>query len=211
MVDGPLRSEGELTSWNDDRGFGFITPTDGSPRIFVHISAFPRESARPVLGEAVSFETETGDDGRIMACRVRGERLAPKEVPRPVRPEARGRRGSADFLAIIAFVVVYVVTSLVWPMPPWVGGVYVVTSVLSFFVYAVDKRAATAGRWRISESSLLALGIIGGWPGAIVGQQVYRHKTRKASFRSAFWGTVALNAVAFVAFSALLSAPLRAG
>ena len=220
-VDDGTRVTGTLTAWNDDRGFGFLTTDIGDRRVFVHISAFPRALVRPVLGESVSFEIETASDGRSLARRVTGERMVRaaaaarrKAAESPRRRIARrifaGRRpASFDYLAIIAFFLVYVSVSVAWPMPPWVLGVYLVTSILSFFVYAVDKKAATSGGWRISESSLLALGIIGGWPGAIVGQQAFRHKTRKTGFRSAFWGTVILNVLAFVTFSAVLSTQLQ--
>jgi len=216
------RVTGTLTSWNDDRGFGFLTTSVGDRRVFVHISAFPRSSVRPLLGERVSFEIETASDGRSVARRVDGERMsqavaAPAPTPEPpprrnaIRRMLGGRRpASFDYLAIVAFFLVYVAVSVAWPMPAWVLVVYLVTSILSFVVYAVDKRASTTGGWRISESSLLALGIIGGWPGAILGQQVFRHKTRKIGFRSAFWGTIVLNVLAFVTFSALLSERLQA-
>lgn len=219
------RVDGTLTSWNDDRGFGFITTDVGDRRIFTHISAFPRAAGRPVLGDSLSFEIETASDGRSIACHivvqphVTAERMSaaapardPVSSPRSSATQRMlaGRRpASFDYLAIIGFFLVYVLVSVLWPMPPWVLGVYLVTSILSFIVYAADKKAATSGGWRISESSLLALGIVGGWPGAIVGQQLFRHKTRKVGFRSTFWGTVVLNVLAFVTFSALLSAQLR--
>ena len=41
---------GTLRSWNDDRGFGFVAPTDGGPEVFVHISAFPNDGSRPAAG-----------------------------------------------------------------------------------------------------------------------------------------------------------------
>jgi uncharacterized membrane protein YsdA (DUF1294 family) len=75
---------------------------------------------------------------------------------------------------------------------------YAVVSVVTFVAYALDKRAAADGRWRTSESVLLSLGLLGGWPGAVLAQQWFRHKTRKAAFRAAFWGTVAINVLAFV-------------
>jgi uncharacterized membrane protein YsdA (DUF1294 family)/cold shock CspA family protein len=221
MVDGEKhpRVDGTLTSWNDDRGFGFVTTDVGDRRVFVHISAFPRAAARPVRGDSLGFEIETDSDGRSVARHVTaGRGFQPEPAPDPVSPPRRSalrqllaarRPASFDYLAIIGFFLLYVIVSVLWPMPPWVLGVYLVTSILSFIVYAADKKAATIGGWRISESSLLALGIIGGWPGAIVGQQLYRHKTRKVGFRSAFWGTVALNVLALVSFSALLSAQLR--
>jgi uncharacterized membrane protein YsdA (DUF1294 family) len=35
--------------------------------------------------------------------------------------------------------------------------------------------------------------LLGGWPGALVAQQVFRHKTRKLSYQSAFWLIVTLH------------------
>lgn len=223
------RVDGTLSLWNDDRGFGFVTTDIGDRRVFVHISAFPRAAARPLVGDTLSFEIDTASDGRniarhvTLASHVIGTRHTTAEwlsraASEPVSPPRRSplrrllaARGPAsfDYLAIIGFFLVYVFVSVLWPMPLWVLGVYLMTSILSFIAYAADKKAATTGGWRISESSLLALGIIGGWPGAIVGQQRFRHKTRKAGFRSVFRGTVVLNVLAFVTFSALLSAQLR--
>lgn len=80
---------------------------------------------------------------------------------------------------------------------PWI---YLALSILLFVVYAVDKSAARAGRWRISERNLLIVGALGGWPGAVVAQQLLRHKTRKSSFQWAFWATVTVNAVVVLAF-----------
>jgi len=37
------------------------------------------------------------------------------------------------------------------------------------------------------------MAVIGGWPGALVAQEVFRHKSRKLSFRLVLWTTVALN------------------
>ncbi len=209
------RVEGALTEWNDDRGFGFVTTSLGDRRVFVHISAFPRTAGRPVLGESLNFVIETASDGRTVARRIGGARMegasrgigaAPPNAEKAWRPAlkrmlASRRPASFDYLAVIGFVLIYVVISVLRTVPLWVLGVYLGTSLLSFVVYAADKKAATTGGWRISESSLLALGVIGGWPGAIVGQQVFRHKTRKIGFRSAFWGTVVLNVIAFTTFT----------
>ena len=35
-----LRVKGRISEWNDDKGYGFITPMSGGNRVFVHISAF---------------------------------------------------------------------------------------------------------------------------------------------------------------------------
>jgi cold shock CspA family protein len=65
-----MRTHGTLTKWNDDRGFGFITPAKGSPDIFVHISEFPREGGRPTINELISFEVVPGPDGKQRAVRI---------------------------------------------------------------------------------------------------------------------------------------------
>ena len=66
-------------------------------------------------------------------------------------------------------------------------------SVASIVVYALDKSAARHGRWRTSESTLHLLALIGGWPGALVAQRLFRHKSRKPSFQAVFVLTVVLN------------------
>lgn len=81
------------------------------------------------------------------------------------------------------------VATAVEDLPAWVLGAYAAASLVCFVAYAKDKRAAVAGRWRTSEGTLL-LGLLGGWPGAVVAQETPRHKTAKRSFQSAFWGTV---------------------
>jgi cold shock CspA family protein len=64
-----MRIEGNLSKWNDVRGFGFITPHErGGQNIFVHISAFPREGQRPQLGEPLSFEID--HSGKVQAINV---------------------------------------------------------------------------------------------------------------------------------------------
>lgn len=75
-----MRTHGTLTRWNDERGFGFIAPAHAGDEIFVHISAFPRDGTRPQAGELVSFDVETGKDGKKRAVRVLrpGARSAPR-------------------------------------------------------------------------------------------------------------------------------------
>ena len=75
----------------------------------------------------------------------------------------------------------------------FVGGLYLCASIVCFIAYWIDKRAARAGRWRTPEHRLLLLGLIGGWPGALLAHRWLQHKSTKASFRRKFWITVALN------------------
>ena len=76
--------------------------------------------------------------------------------------------------------------------------VYGVASLVTYFVYAIDKKAARKGAWRIPEAQLHLLALIGGWPGAMAAQQTLRHKSKKTSFRFVFWITVFFNAAGTV-------------
>ena len=61
-------------------------------------------------------------------------------------------------------------------------------SLAAFLLFAWDKRCAVVGRRRIPERTLLMLALAGGTPGAIAGQRLLRHKTRKEPFRSRLMG-----------------------
>lgn len=88
-----MRFEGTLTQWNDDRGFGFVTPVQGGQAVFVHISAFPRDGQRPQLQEPVSFEIELDNKGKKRAVGV----LRPADSsPSPSRSEPDQRRLASD-------------------------------------------------------------------------------------------------------------------
>ena len=60
-------------------------------------------------------------------------------------------------------------------------------------LYAWDKHAARRGTRRVPEARLHLLALLGGWPGAWLGQRLFRHKTRKAAFQRRFTACVALN------------------
>ena len=199
-----MRFEGSIKTWNDERGFGFIEPTHGGQEVFVHVKAFPQRFGRPQVGQQVTFEVELNRDGRKRAKAVQPLRAA--KSARARRPAGSAQWGTATYFAVPAFAVVYLAAAVLWRVPNWVGLIYLGASIACAIAYVRDKAAAKSGQWRVSESTLLSLGLLGGWPGAIVAQQVLRHKSSKASFRSAFWGSVVLNVAAFV----LLASPLRA-
>lgn len=67
---------------------------------------------------------------------------------------------------------------------------FVWTSALSsitFLNYGYDKMQARNNQWRVKETSLHILELLGGWPGALAGQHFFQHKTRKTSFQIVFW------------------------
>lgn len=78
-------------------------------------------------------------------------------------------------------------------------------SALAYLMYWFDKSAAQSGGQRTSEKSLHLIGLAGGWPGALIAQHRFRHKTVKQPFQTIFWVTVVLNvgAVAWLVESGL--------
>ena len=75
--------------------------------------------------------------------------------------------------------------------------VYLVASAIAFVAYALDKSAAQNGRRRTPEATLHLFGVVGGWPGALFAQRVFRHKSSKVEFQRVFWVTVVVNCLGF--------------
>jgi uncharacterized membrane protein YsdA (DUF1294 family)/cold shock CspA family protein len=182
------RQQGLLADWNDDRGFGFITPASGGPRVFAHVSAFPR-GRRPVAGCDVTYAEVRDERHRPQASEVRFLGAAPTS--------RSGATGVGSAVAVAALFLAFLVGLLVADeLPLVVLGAYGLFSVVTFATYGADKSAARQRRWRTPESTLHTLALVGGWPGALVAQRVFRHKTTKQPFRTIFWFTVAANCAA---------------
>lgn len=206
-----MRFEGQLTHWDDARGFGRIESTQGGEPIFMHISAWPRNAGRPRLGQRLSFAVETGPKGK-RAADVRPALDAPatRAGTRPGARRGPAQWGTASLFAIPALLVLWLALSVWGRLALWVPLTYAVMSGMAFVAYALDKSAAERGAWRISEGNLHLLSLLGGWPGALVAQQRLRHKSTKHSFRQVFWGTVVLNLVGLVLIVSPLGAALLA-
>lgn len=193
-----MRLVGRISDWNDARGYGFVAPHDGGNRSFVHIGALQFGSRRPVAGDLISYETAKDSRGRTNAINVRfaGQRI---ETQQPTKHVPRLLLG----VAALAFVIL---GSLFGAVPAVIPIGYVGLSFLSYFMYFRDKAAAGRNAQRTPESSLHLLDCLGGWPGALIAQQQFRHKTVKATFQTVFWSTVLVNvaAVAWLVQSGLL-------
>lgn len=105
-----MRIEGTLVKWNNDRGFGFIAPTQGGPDVFVHVSAFPKDGMRPSLGERLAFEIELDKGGKKRAVRLECLSRIAERKPRPTaRPSSRRRARSLPRRILALLVVVALV------------------------------------------------------------------------------------------------------
>ncbi|MCW2867562.1 MAG: DNA-binding protein [Marmoricola sp.] len=189
----PARRQGVLVRWDDARGFGFLEPGDGGPRVFVHVSAFPR-GRRPVRGCPVAYVEARDAGGRPRAVEAR--------LLRGGTVRGRHARGVLTSLgAVLLLGVALTALLLAGRVPALVAYAYLATSVLTAGAYGVDKAAAQQGAWRTRESTLHLLALLGGWPGALLARQAWHHKTVKQPFVTVLWLTVALNGAALAAYA----------
>lgn len=184
-----MRTKGKLASWNEEKGFGFITPMTGGKQIFIHIKAFSNRNRRPVVGQIVTYTQSSDKQGRPQAIKatLTGDRL----------PEKKRSNGYLSIIVAISFLIIVGISVFSTKIPLHILALYMAASLLTFIMYAFDKSAAQNGVWRTQESTLHLLSLAGGWPGALIAQQKLRHKTQKQTFRSIFWVTVLLNCGAF--------------
>lgn len=61
-------------------------------------------------------------------------------------------------------------------------GYLLLSNLVAFVVYGIDKYKARKGKWRISESTLLMLAMFGGSIGAWLAMKVFHHKTMHKKF-----------------------------
>lgn len=121
--------------------------------------------------------------------RIRHVGRGPRRRPRADGPPV------AEGIAVL-FLLLVVVLAVDGRVPAAVPLVYAVLSVVAALLHADDKAAARSGRRRTPESTLHLVGLLGGWPGALVAMRRLRHKTAKASFQATFWITVVVNGAA---------------
>ena len=79
---------------------------------------------------------------------------------------------------------------------------YPLMSVLCYYYYFLDKGYAQTGQRRIPENRLHTFELFGGWPGALLAQQMLRHKNRKQSYQFVFWLIVSLHGVVWMDYLA---------
>ncbi|WP_018625480.1 DUF1294 domain-containing protein [Kangiella aquimarina] len=188
-----MRTKGKITTWDDSKGYGFITPLQGGERVFIHISAFANRNRRPQTNEIVTYQLSQDNKGRVCATKAR---LAGDSLPKRSQSKTNHIRVT---VAIIAFGFV-ALSFLAGKIPLSILTLYVITSLITFLIYCKDKSAAKNKAWRTSEQSLHFLSLLGGWPGALIAQEKLRHKTNKKAFKAIFWITVFINSIAYIVF-----------
>ena len=150
--------------------------------MFLHISALMHRKVRPQESQVVTYELAVDDQQRLRAINVR-------------HVDSRLRLSPLTLAALISigFIVALLGMTLKDIIPWWIFTIYIGTSLVTTLEYGFDKLKAKRGKWRTSEMTLHILDLLGGWPGALIAQQIFRHKNRKAAFQIQFWVIVAIH------------------
>ncbi len=170
-------ASGVVVRYDEALGFGFLRVRGEREDLFVHVRDV--EGGGPLrAGQRVRFRgVEADAHGPRAVGVVPGRRGLP--------PTGTSAIGLAVALGVVAFGFREVGL-------PWVVAGLLAVNLLTVLVYARDKQQARKGARRLPEWVLLAMAFLGGWPAALLAMALLRHKTRKRSFRLAFFGVVAL-------------------
>jgi uncharacterized membrane protein YsdA (DUF1294 family)/cold shock CspA family protein len=195
-----MRFNGTIVTWKDDKGFGFIEPADGGARIFCHLKSFDIRVRRPLAGDRVTYEIGKDSQGRPNASRIRPvglenaqyqanirTRRSKSSVTQITRPPALPTTSPLfAYLCVSIFFAGLIVLVVLERIALFVPFIYLSMSLATWLIYAFDKSAAMNRRWRTKERTLHLFELLGGWPGAWIAQAMFRHKSRKQSFRVTF-------------------------
>jgi uncharacterized membrane protein YsdA (DUF1294 family)/cold shock CspA family protein len=166
--------DGIICQWHDKKGYGFIKPNlSDKHQYFFHISDVSGERAVIKNGVRVSFNLDDGGSRGLKAV----------NVTLSARSNTLMRLSRVALYAGLPLLIL----SFWARTEPWLVVVYWLMSLITYFAYWSDKNKAKNGRWRTPESSLHLLELLGGWPGALAAQRVFRHKIRKLSYQLVFW------------------------
>jgi uncharacterized membrane protein YsdA (DUF1294 family)/cold shock CspA family protein len=199
----PLWHKGKLTTWKDDKGFGFIRSRDGSQDVFLHITALKETNHRPQVGDVICYQLTVDKDARIHACNAFIEGVVSKPIPttsyKAIKKETL--KPKAKYSLILELLLLSLLPGLgamnfaLTTFNPIPLILYPVMSFLTFTLYADDKSRAEQRRWRVSERTLHLCEFMGGWLGAFIAQRRLRHKSSKVSYQVVFWIIVAIHII----------------
>lgn len=153
--------------------------------MFVHINDLKYGKRIPAVGEPVSYIESK--DKKNRSCAKQVVFLNNNISTTKMKLKSILILFSALFLSGMAISVV------MDKLPAFVLIIYAVMSLATFFMYWLDKSAARKNTWRTKENTLQLMALMGGWPGALIGQQLFRHKSKKTPFQIMFWLLVIVN------------------
>ena len=195
---GSSLKRGQLTNWNDERGFGFVQPAGGGKDVFLHISALKETTHRPQAGDTIYYRAiADGKKVRAQNAFISGAR---GQSTSSHQPHSNNLKWQLLIFQVLLLSAIPIMGSIyhAWqthnPLPLIL---YIVMSFATFWLYAGDKSRAKQRRWRTPEKTLHRE-LAGGWIGGYIAQQKLRHKSRKPAYRFVFWSIVVAHQIGWL-------------
>jgi uncharacterized membrane protein YsdA (DUF1294 family)/cold shock CspA family protein len=181
--------QGVLTTWNEDKGYGFIVPENGNEEIFLHIKSLHDDATYPIEGETFCYQIGKDKQGRIQAINAYQTNCNKKRKLSLFHRLIKLLSNAWPLVIIIYLLLGYLRSK----SNQIIFLVFVVNSLLTILFYYEDKYRARFKYWRIKESVLHIWELLGGWPGALYAQYAFHHKKSKLSYMIVFALCVAIN------------------
>ena len=209
-----MRDQGRLIEWFDEKGYGFIQPSDADKaRVFLHIKDFARPGPRPIVGCALEYLVILDERGRYRAKHVTYLKAVQartfEATPKHKNPVAQSSSPKPMQIAAAIYIVLVAILSFMHVLPTYSFMFIALMNVLNYWLYAQDKEAAQLGNRRVPEQTLHVISFLGGWPAAWLAQQKLRHKTQKQPFRKIYFCTIVLNILLLLWLMSPLNVVLR--
>ena len=178
----PSMQKGTIIMWNDLKGFGFIRKENTEEDFFVHISNFKKGTPRrPEVGDLVHFRPDRNAEKPRVTFALIDE--VESDASQPNKGFVLVPRERSWFVNLLIFTPLLLSGFLILlqrnPIPFFS---YWILSLLTMILYGTDKAHAATHRWRVPEIYLHILEVLGGWPGGLMAQNDFRHKTRKSLY-----------------------------
>ena len=99
--------EGKLKHWNEDKGFGFISSTEAQD-IFIHISALKKMSRRPTVGDIITFQIHTDNNGKKRATNAQIHGVASVNSKTKVNKKTLKSKHGFNWLILSIFLIILI-------------------------------------------------------------------------------------------------------
>jgi uncharacterized membrane protein YsdA (DUF1294 family)/cold shock CspA family protein len=175
--------KGTISEWYIDRGYGYIIPDSGALRIKFLLSDVKNSVNIGELKQPVRFVIAQDENGNRRATHVEGVRSFPWAT-----------------LIVVWFAATLSGCVYFWQYPLLIVYYYLGATTIVLAIYLLDKRNEKRNKAVTGESALLFLSLLGGWPGAVIGQYSFNLQPKSFAFQLLFFFVMALH-IAFLVWS----------
>ncbi len=175
--------KGTISEWYIDRGYGYIIPDSGALRIKFLVSDVKNSVNLGELKQSVRFVIAQDENGNRRATHVEGTRAFPWAT-----------------LIVVWFAATLGGCVYFWQYPLRIVFYYLAATVIVLFVYLLDKHNEKRTKPVTGESALLFLSLLGGWPGAVIGQYTFNLQPKSFTFQLLFFIVMAIH-IAFLVWT----------